>query len=198
MCLSLLSPVEPFNAASTLFLYTLAVPQILCSTEQVLASGLDWEGGRVFQGKLLQLSILYRVKYLINLAKNPVSIAPLDQESFLGRNLGHTRRSGYRWTKVSFWCAVSELPCSSQDGWGGVDTVVIGRRALSAYNPSLKPAFMRGVSYFELFQLVLYCRFISTRSCLGRACKTAEGLGSSFLLPVESETQNVSYSPTTW
>ena len=47
---------------------------------------------------------------------------------------------------MSFCCAVSEPPCSSQDGWGGVGTVVIGRRALSAYDPSLKLAFMRGVT----------------------------------------------------
>ena len=43
-----------------------------------------------------------RVKYLINLAKKAVSIAPLDHESFLGRNQGHTRRSRYRWMKVPF------------------------------------------------------------------------------------------------
>ena len=65
------------------------------------------------------------------------------------------RRSGYRWMKVSFLCAVSEPPCSSQDGWGGGGTVVIGRRALSAYNPSLKPAFMRGVHDFILIQIDL-------------------------------------------
>ena len=47
--------------------------------------------------------------------------------------------------KVSFGCAVSEPPCSSQDGWGGDGTVVVGMQALLAYDPSLKPAFMRGV-----------------------------------------------------
>ena len=56
---TLLSPVEPFNEASTLSLSTLAVPQILYSTEPVLASGLDQEGGTVVQGRLRQLSILY-------------------------------------------------------------------------------------------------------------------------------------------
>ena len=56
---SLLSPVEPFNEASTLSLSTLAVQQILYSTEPVLASGLDREGGTVVQGRLWQLSILY-------------------------------------------------------------------------------------------------------------------------------------------
>ena len=56
---SLLYPVEPFNEVSTLSLSTLAVPQILYSTEPVLASGLDWEGGTDVQGRLWQLSILY-------------------------------------------------------------------------------------------------------------------------------------------
>ena len=45
MRLTLLSRVVPFNEASTLSLSTLAVPQILYSTEPVLASGLDQEGG---------------------------------------------------------------------------------------------------------------------------------------------------------
>ena len=48
----LLSSVEPFNEASTL---SLAVPQILNSTEPVLASGLDREGGTVVQVRLRQL-----------------------------------------------------------------------------------------------------------------------------------------------
>ena len=39
-------------------------------------------------------------------------------------------------------------PCSSQDGWGEGGTVVIGRRALSACDPSLKPAFMRGAQRY--------------------------------------------------
>ena len=84
------------------------------------------------------------------MAKKPVSLAPLDQESFIGRNLGHMRRSGYSWMKVSYLCAVSEPPCSSQAGWGEGGTVVIGRRALSACDPSLKPAFMRGVTLLIL------------------------------------------------
>ena len=48
---ALLSPVEPFNEASTLALTlsALAVPQILYNTEPVLASGLDQEGGTVVQ-----------------------------------------------------------------------------------------------------------------------------------------------------
>ena len=45
------------------------------------------------------------------------------------------------------------------------------------------------VFFFKLVQLVHYCRFISTHSCLARACKMAEGLGSSFLLPVEYRTR---------
>ena len=109
------------------------------------------------------------MKYLINLAKKPVSIAPLDQESFLERNLGHMRRSGYRWMKLSFLCAVSEPPCSSQDGWGEGGTVVIGRKALSAYNPSLKPAFMTGVmslcncTMFSLLNTLLHLmHFVET------------------------------------
>ena len=57
--ISLLSSVKPFNEASTLSLSTLAVPQILYSTESVLASGFDREGGTVVQGRLWQLSILY-------------------------------------------------------------------------------------------------------------------------------------------
>ena len=119
---TLLSPVEPFNEASTLSLSALANPQILYIREPFLASGLDWEGGTVVLGRLRQLSIL-----------NLGSIhTPLDHESFLGRNLGHTRMSRYRWMKVPLWCAVSEPPCSSQDGWGGDRTVVIGRRSLSA------------------------------------------------------------------
>ena len=56
---TLLFPVEPFNEASTLSLSTLAVPQILYSTELILASGLDQEGGTVVQGRLRQLSVLY-------------------------------------------------------------------------------------------------------------------------------------------
>jgi hypothetical protein len=55
----LLYPVEPFNEASTLSLSTLAVPQILYSTEPVLASGLDREGGTDVQGRPRQLSIPY-------------------------------------------------------------------------------------------------------------------------------------------
>ena len=43
----LLSPVEPFNEASLLSLFTLAIPQILYSTEPFLASGLDQEDGTV-------------------------------------------------------------------------------------------------------------------------------------------------------
>ena len=38
---TLLSPVQPLNEASMLSLSTLAVPQILYSTEPVLASGFD-------------------------------------------------------------------------------------------------------------------------------------------------------------
>ena len=57
--MTLLSPVQPFNEASTLSLSALAVPQILYRTEPVLASGLDREGGTVVQGRLRQLSILY-------------------------------------------------------------------------------------------------------------------------------------------
>ena len=52
-------PVEPFNEASTLSLSTLAVPQILYSTEPGLTSDLDRESGTVVQGGLRQLSILY-------------------------------------------------------------------------------------------------------------------------------------------
>ena len=51
----LLSPVEPFNEASTLSLSALAIPQILYST----ASGLDREGWTVVLGRLRQLSILH-------------------------------------------------------------------------------------------------------------------------------------------
>ena len=39
----LLSPVEPFNEASTPSLFALAISQILYSTGPVLASGLDLE-----------------------------------------------------------------------------------------------------------------------------------------------------------
>ena len=59
LSVALLLPVEPFNETTTLSLSTLAVPQILYSTEPVLASGLDREGGTVGQGRLRQLSILY-------------------------------------------------------------------------------------------------------------------------------------------
>ena len=52
--------------------------------------------------------------------------------------------------EVPFCCAVSEPPCSSQDGWGGGGTVVIGKRPLSAYDPSLKPAFIMGVKKTKL------------------------------------------------
>ena len=54
---SLLSPVEPYNEASTLSLSALAIPQILYSREPVLASGLDQEGGTVVLGRLRQPSI---------------------------------------------------------------------------------------------------------------------------------------------
>ena len=47
--------------------------------------------------------------------------------------------------KLPFQCAVSEPPCSSQDGWGRGGTVVIGRQSLLALDPSLKAAFIRGV-----------------------------------------------------
>ena len=51
---------------------------------------------------------------------------------------------------------------------GGGGTVVIGRRALSAYNPSLKPAFMRGVSYsaaeYNGLSLLLLDRHITLHS----------------------------------
>ena len=98
---SLLFPVESFNEASTLSLSALAIPQILYSTVRVLAFGQDQKYGTDVLGRLRHYGI-YRVKYIINLAKKPLSIAPLNHESFLGRNLGHTRRSGYRWMKVSF------------------------------------------------------------------------------------------------
>ena len=55
---ALLSPVETFNEAWTLSISALAVPQILYSTEPILASGLDREGGPVVLGRLRQLSIL--------------------------------------------------------------------------------------------------------------------------------------------
>ena len=56
---SLISSVEPFNEASTIFLSALAIPQILYSTEPVLASGLDQEGGTLVLGRLGKLSILH-------------------------------------------------------------------------------------------------------------------------------------------
>ena len=56
---TLLSLVEPFNEVSTLSPSALAIPQILYSTEPVLASGLDQEGGTVVLGRLRQLSILH-------------------------------------------------------------------------------------------------------------------------------------------
>ena len=43
--------------------------------------------------------------------------------------------------------------------------------------------------YFEFVLLVLYCRFISKRTCLGRACIMAEGPGSSLLLTLEYRTR---------
>ena len=42
-----------------LSLSALAIPQILYSTEPVLASGLDQEGGTDVLGRLWQLSIMY-------------------------------------------------------------------------------------------------------------------------------------------
>ena len=66
-----------------LSLSALAVPQILYSTEPVLASGLDQEGGTVVLGILRQLSVLHLESEISRQSGKEACILYLYQAAFM-------------------------------------------------------------------------------------------------------------------